>query len=244
MSETTPDTLPKRFLLEASLEEVAAMLPAIGRAMVGISGGGTTHERIGVIAAAPCTAETLRIEGEQHDSELALARVVRVIGDRSSTMRGKSYPRFEFKDAADVTLMSVTAMDGAELYDEAVRAHVGAVLESPPRPELPPTEQQPEADAGNAALEALRDSGGQVEIGFGEAGARQVWRGQVEEVKGVMGYANIIRPDFHLHLRGGSVTGFRRTEAGLAALDAQGAETGLVLRPLDATAEAALASFG
>ncbi|MDO9501807.1 hypothetical protein [Falsiroseomonas sp.] len=238
------ETLPQRFLLDATPAEVAALLPAIGRAMVGISGGGTTHERIGVIEAAPCTAATLRIEGALHDAELALSRVVRVIGDRSSTMRGKSYPRFEFKDAADVTLLSVIAMDGPEQYDVAVREHVGAELETLPRRDLPPTEQPPEADAGNAALEALRDSGGQVEIRFGEAGASQAWRGQVEEVKGVMGYANIIRPDFHLHLRGGSVAAFRREAAGLVALDAAGAATGLVLRPLDATAEAALARFG
>ncbi|WP_439599381.1 hypothetical protein [Falsiroseomonas sp.] len=244
MTESSPDELPKRFLLKASPAEVAALLPAIGRAMVGISGGGTTHERIGVIDAAPCTAETLRIQGAQHDAELALARVARVVGDRSSTMRGKSYPRFEFKDAADVTLLSVIAMDGAELYDAAVRDHVGAELEALPRPDLPPTETAPEADAGNAALEALRASGGQVEIRFAEAGASQAWRGQVEEVKGVMGYANIIRADFHLHLRGGSVAGFRREADALVALDAAGAETGLVLRPLDAAAKAALAGFG
>ncbi|NKE46177.1 hypothetical protein HB662_15425 [Roseomonas frigidaquae] len=238
------ETLPRRFLLDATPAEVAALLPAIGRAMVGISGGGTTHERIGVIEAATCTGDTLRIQGPLHDSELALDRVVRVVGDRSSVMRGKSYPRFEFKDAADATLMSVTAMDGPEQYDAAVRGHVGAELETPPRPDLPPTEQPPEADAGTAALEALRASGGQVEIRFQEAGASQAWRGAVEEVRGMMGYANIIRPDFHLHLRGGSVSGFRRGEAGLAALDAAGAETGLVLRPLDAAAEAALAGFG
>lgn len=108
-------TLPQRFLLNATPAEVAALLPAIGRAMVGLSGGGTTHERIGVIEAAPCTDCTLRIQGALHDAALPLDRVVRVVGDRSSTMRGKSHPRFEFKDAADTTLMSVIAMDGAEL---------------------------------------------------------------------------------------------------------------------------------
>ena len=110
-----------------------------------------------------------------------------------------------------------------------MRGHIGAALEPLPRPDLPP-DADADADAGNADLEALRDSGGQVEIRFGEAGASQAWRGQVEKVKGVMGYANINRPDFHLPLRGGSVAGFRREDAGLVALDA--------------AAEAALAHFG
>lgn len=244
MTEATTDDLPKRFLVEASLAEVAAMLPSIGRAMVGITAGGATHERIGVIETASCTETALEIGGALHDSRIDPSQIVRVVGDRSGGMRGKVFPRLEFQDAAEKTLLSVIAMEGLELYDAALRPRIGATLEPLPRPEMPPAAEAPATDAGNAALEALRASGGEVEIRLDEAGASQSWRGKVEEVKPAMGFANIIRSDFHLHLRDGAVTAFRRTDAGLAALDAQGAATGLVLRPLDAAAEEALASFG
>ena len=72
-------------------------------------------------------------------------------------------------------------------------------------------------------------------IAFSRPGLTQSWNGVIESVSPAMGFINVMRPDFHLHLRGGAVARWRRN--GLAngavemvAEDAQGAPTGLVVR--------------
>ncbi|WP_431285799.1 hypothetical protein ACQW02_13705 [Humitalea sp. 24SJ18S-53] len=241
----TETDLPTRFVLTASPIQAAALLPALGRTMVGLSHGGATHERIGVVQQVTEAEGALVISGEAHESRLALAPIARLVADRSGGMRGKIFPRIEFQDAAGTVLMSVIGMDGVEAFDSAMRDWVGETLAVPEKPTPATTSDEPvAAGAGGAALEALRDSGGEVEIFLGVGPARQSWQGRIEEVKPAMGFANIIRPDFHLHLRDGSVSGFRETPEGWAALDEAGAPTGLVLRPLDATARDALALLG
>ena len=55
-----------------------------------------------------------------------------------------------------------------------------------------------------------------------------------------MGFVNLITPDFHLHLRLGSVLGFRISAEGWDAMDEAGAFTGLRLMPMEADARAVL----
>jgi len=241
MSDTD---LPTRFLLTATAVQAAALLPALGRSMVTLNRGGATHERIGPVEAAQEEAGTLRISGAAHDSSLALDQVAQVVADRSGGMRGKVFPRLEFQAADGGVLLTVVSMDGLEPFDAAVQGWAGAALEPRARPEAPAQPAEPPAtDPGREALEALRASGGEVEIRIAAGPASQSWRGRIEEVKPAMGFANILRPDFHLHLRDGSVAGFRASGGDLQALDAGGAPSGLVLKPLDAAAREALARF-
>jgi hypothetical protein len=244
----TETELPARFLLTAPPGKVAELLPALGRVMVGLSRDGATLERIGPVGQAATAEGRLAIAGPAHESCLDLAPLARVVVDRSGGMRGKIYPRLEFQAEDGTVLMSITGMEGLEPFDAALRGWVGEAVEPRPKPapaaDAPAPAEPAAADAGGAALEALRASGGEVEIRLGTGLASQSWRGHIEEVKPVMGFANIIRPDFHLHLRQGSVAGFRATPEGWAALDAEGVPSGLLLRPLDAVAQAALAGLG
>ena len=88
----------------------------------------------------------------------------------------------------------------------------------------------------------LERAAGRVTIELTRPSFRQAWVGDIPAVKPAMGFINIIRPDFHLHLKGGSVSGWRRTAGEgrlrFAALAADGGEeTGLVV-------SGASASFG
>ena len=57
----------------------------------------------------------------------------------------------------------------------------------------------------------------------------------IESVKPAMGFINVMKPDFHLHLRGGAVASWQRKDIGggvveMIAQDAKSAPTGLVVR--------------
>jgi hypothetical protein len=115
-----------------------------------------------------------------------------------------------------------------------------AAEERPARPE----EAAAEGDPGAAALQALHAAGATAEIRLATGCATQSWTGAVPEPRMVMGFANIILPDFHLHLRLGGVARFEPGPAGWAACDEAGVPTGLLLRPAGPEAEAALAALG
>ena len=60
-------------------------------------------------------------------------------------------------------------------------------------------------------------------------GVSQSWQGRIEAVKPAMGFLNVMTPDFHLHLEGGSVSGWRAEPGRRIALDAGGQPTRLSL---------------
>ena len=75
----------------------------------------------------------------------------------------------------------------------------------------------------------------EVTIEFRRPGLTQSWNGVIEDVKPAMGFINVMRPDFHLHLRGGAVRRWRRAEAGdgmveMTAENAQSEPIGLIVR--------------
>ena len=81
-------------------------------------------------------------------------------------------------------------------------------------------------------LQAALEAGTTVTIGFWRKGFEQEWTGVIESVKPSMGFINVMRPDFHLHLLGGAVAGWNEG----AALDADGKPTGLWLARQDGPA--------
>jgi hypothetical protein len=90
--------------------------------------------------------------------------------------------------------------------------------ETTPSDDMPPSLS---VTAWNA-LEAAHASATAVSIVFRRTTSHQVWTGSVRELRSAMGFLNIIEPDFHLHLKDGSVAGWRRAhrdEAGDLARD-------------------------
>ncbi|MBE1205894.1 hypothetical protein [Aminobacter carboxidus] len=241
MNARTPH---KRERLDVAPAALLALLPAIGRVMINSERLGATHERIGTVEQVRIEDGWLVCEGKEHNSRIELAAIATVIVDRTSVMREKSYPCIELRGADGESIANVTGFEGLDPFD--------AVLgEFPQGVELAVEErsgnglgERKELDADDAGLEpfaAAERSGGRVRIEFSRPSFWQAWEGDMPAVKPVMGYVNVMQPDFHLHLKGGSVGGWRREDGTdqlrFVALAADGAETGL-------TVTGAPASFG
>ncbi|WP_439501243.1 hypothetical protein [Aminobacter ciceronei] len=240
----TARTPHKRERLDVAPAALLARLPAIGRVIINSERRGATHERIGSVEKVRIEDGWLVCEGAEHDSRIELAAIATVIVDRTSVMREKSYPRIELRGADGESIANVTGFEGLDPLDAVLAAF-------PQGTELPVEErkgngldERKELEADDAGLEpfaAAERNGGRVRIEFSRPSFWQAWEGDMPVVKPVMGYVNVMRPDFHLHLKGGSVGGWRREdnagEARFVALTAEGAETGL-------TVSGAPASFG
>lgn len=239
----TARTPHKRERLDVAPTALLARLPAIGRVMINSERLGATHERIGPVEKVRIEDGWLVCEGAEHNSRIELAAVVTIIVDRTSVMREKSYPRIELRGADGESIANVTGFEGLEPFDAVLAAFLqGTELAAEER--TGSLDERKELDADDAGLEpfaAAERNGGRVRIEFSRPSFWQAWEGDMPVVKPVMGYVNVMRPDFHLHLKGGSVGGWRREdnagEARFVALTAEGAETGL-------TVSGAQTSFG
>jgi putative heme degradation protein len=78
-------------------------------------------------------------------------------------------------------------------------------------------------------LDAVREAGTPVVVGFRQPGFWQAFRGVVETVKPAMGFINIMRADFHLHLKSGAVAEWREVDGERRAVNADGQELDLYL---------------
>lgn len=222
-------TEPSHELLTAAPADVLDLLPGMGRLMVVLRAGGATHERIGPVGAVSREGGAVRIAGACHDATLPLAPVAAVALDRSSVMRDKVYPRLEFRDAAGQVLVAVVGMEGLEPFEAAL---AGFPRRPEPAPEKPGRVERADLaadDPARAPFEAIVASGQPVQITAAAHGVSQSWQGRIEAVKPAMGFLNVMTPDFHLHLEGGSVSGWRAEPGRRIALDAGGRPTGLSL---------------
>ncbi|QOF73708.1 hypothetical protein IG197_11955 [Aminobacter sp. SR38] len=240
----TARTPHKRERLDVAPAALLARLPAIGRVIINSERRGATHERIGSVEKVRIEDGWLVCEGAEHDSRIELAAIATVIVDRTSVMREKSYPRIELRGADGESIANVTGFEGLDPLDAVLAAF-------PQGTELPVEERKGNGlderkeldanDVGLAPFAAAERCGGRVRIEFSRPSFWQAWEGDMPAVKPVMGYVNVMRPDFHLHLKGGSVGGWRREDGTdqlrFVALAADGAETGL-------TVSGAPASFG
>lgn len=202
--------LPQRARLSASAADVLAALPAIGRLMVTSNQHGATHERIGTVERVGITDGRATIAGAEHESRLDLAEVAELVVDRTSVMKDKAYPRIEFRRADGTEIMHIVGFDGLEPFDAAIAAFgPGEALELPERPEPGPRGEVAEGDVGQTLFEAALAAGRPVVVSFDKPGFSQSWRGTIEAVKPAMGFVNLMRPDFHLHLKSGAVAVWR-----------------------------------
>lgn len=226
-----PKTFP-RARLAASPEAVLATLPQVGRLIVTAKNLGATHERIGAVETVSFTDGWAVIGGAEHESRIELAAVAEMIVDRTGVMKDKVYPRIDLKRADGSYICGIVGFDGLEPFDAAI-ASFGPGEPLGPKPEPGPAERvEPAAsDPGLVTLEAVRESATAVVVGFRQPGFWQVFRGIVETVKPAMGFINIMRADFHLHLKSGAVAEWREIGAERRAVNAEGQELGLYLVP-------------
>lgn len=216
-------------LLTAAPADVLDLLPGMGRLMVILRAGGATHERIGPVGAVSHEGGAARITGDCHDATIPLAPVAAVTIDRSSVMKDKVYPRLEFRDAAGQVLVAVVGMEGLEPFETAL---AGFPRQPQPAPEKPGRVERADLagdDPACAPFEAVAASGQPAVITASAHGVSQNWQGKIEAVKPAMGFLNVMTPDFHLHLEGGSVSGWRVEPGRRIALDGSGQPTGLSL---------------
>lgn len=226
--------LPQRGRLSVSATDVLAALPAIGRLMVTSDQHGATHERIGKVEVVTVADGRAIISGAEHESRLELAEVAELVVDRTSVMKDKAYPRIEFRRADGTEIMHVVGFDGLEPFDAAIApfGH-GEALQLPERPEPGPRGEVAEGDVGQGLFEAALAAARPVVVSFDKRGFSQAWRGTIEAVKPAMGFVNLMRSDFHLHLKAGAVAVWRpvSVEGGTRyeALTTDGTPVGLAL---------------
>jgi len=203
MTTTQPEL---RMRLEIDPVRVLAVLPAMGKLMVGSSRLGATHERIGVVEAVSAGDGLVMLGGAAHDCRVDTAHIARMIVDRSGRMGDKAFPRIDFHASEDTVLFSVVGFDGLEPFDAALAGFGAGIPVEPAAGPSPGGRGEVAAnDPGAQPFEKALASGDETVIGLRRPGFEQRWRGRVETVKPAMGFINVMRPDFHLHLKAGSV---------------------------------------
>jgi len=227
---TEPILTKARERLRADPASVLAVLPAMGKLMITASHLGATHERIGVVQSVAVDNGWIVNGGAEHESRVDGSAVAEMIVDRTGGMGDKIFPRIDFLARDGGTLFSVVGFEGLEPFDAAL-APLGAGEPVEPKPDEPRGERaEVEAgDPGGEPFEAALASGTDVVVAFRRPGFEQVWRGKVEAIKPAMGFINIMRPDFHLHLKAGAVARWRGQGTELAAENGDGADLGLVV---------------
>lgn len=229
MSNTA--SLP-RARLDANPRDVLAVLPAIGRLMVTARHLGATHERIGAVETVSFEHGWAVIGGAEHESRIELSSVAEIVIDRTSVMKDKAYPRLDLHRADGSYICGIVGFDGLAPFDAAVAAFgPGTAVE--PKPEAPATDRTDasETDPGRLPLEDAQAAAIPVVIGFRRPGFQQFWRGTIKAVKPAMGFINVMRADFHLHLKAGAVAAWHRNSftGEREAFNADGEPLGLTL---------------
>ncbi|WP_324185538.1 hypothetical protein [Endobacterium cereale] len=228
-----------RCIIEAEAATIIRKLPALGNLMIIGKANGATHERIGPVERIDETDGWLAATGEHHASRMDPSLVCQVILDTSSIMQNQVYPRLDFQDGEGKTLFAFVGFAGEAPFEAALADLARTELE-PTQAERPQRPDVAQNDPGAAPLKAAIGTTPPMTIAFESRGFVQSWTGIVEKLSMGMGFINIMRPDFHLHLLGGTVSAWLEevTENGvrLAALDADNNVTGLTLSAADATA--------
>lgn len=215
----------------ATAAQLLDLLPRMDRLMMIGRSAGVTHERIGPVETVRSDAGHIRVSGACHDARIDPGQVASIVLDTTSVMRDKIYPRLDFLGRDGVPVFSVVGMEGLEPFT--------AVLSGLPRAAAAPREDSSDTPAERPAFSdddpacapfaAALDSGAEIRIIFDRPGLHQSWQGRIETLKPAMGFLNVMTPDFHLHLKGGTVGSWQQQPGRRIALDLDGQATGLVL---------------
>lgn len=214
--------------------DVLRRLPLMGKVMIVARDGGVTHERIGPVERLQKQGTFLFCIGDAHNAKIDLSSISTIVIDRSGRMKEKVLPKLEFQNVAGDLLFSVIGLDNSEKFEAGVAPFSGSPLALP---EKPASEQAALSndDPGFVPLNAAIKANAEIEVRMDLPGVSQAWRGTLPPINPAMGFINIITPDFHLHLRGGTVAKWQRRDPGpdgkieLAAIGHDGKPVGLVL---------------
>lgn len=225
---------PVRASLGSDALAVLNCLPAMGSVMLTTRQGGATHERIGVVETVSVEGDAIVCGGAAHDSRIDAASIAAIVVDRSGRMKDMVLPRLDFQNADAEVLFSIIGMAGIEPFDAGLALlGAGEPLPEPEKPAREPATLE-DGDPGTLAFDAAAKTSETVAITITRPGIVQSWHGRVVAVKPGMGFINVMQPDFHLHLRGGSVAAWRKRDAGddsiVEAENADGALIGLSVR--------------
>lgn len=224
-----PHAPVREALIGTTASRILTLLPHMGRLMVIGRGEGVTHERIGPVEAVTEAEGGLHLGGACHDAWIDPAGVTGVLLDTGSVMGGKVYPRLEFVDAGGETLFSIVGMEGVEGF---AAPFAGLPREAVPPRDAAPREEAPELDPADPAcqpFQTVQEQGAEARITFDNGTLRQSWSGRIEAIKPAMGFLNVMTPDFHLHLKGGALSGWRVEQGRRIALDDHARPNGLVV---------------
>lgn len=223
-----------RYTINETPAGVIERLPRIGRLMIINSREGVTHERIGVIETVTTDGDWINCSGAEHDSRIHLPSIARMVIDTSSVMKEKAYPRINFLDADGTAIFSAVSFAGMDPFIAALEG----LSREPDTGENTPMEIKERAEAlptdpGLAPLNAALASAAPISIAIERPGFSQTWQGVVEKIIPSMGFINVMVPDFHFHLRAGSVGSWQteKTDDGviLTAYAEDGSALGLTL---------------
>lgn len=235
-SATLTTTKPALEILPLDPLKVLTCLPAMGRVMITARQDGATHERIGPVEFVTPVRTAIRCRGNAHDSTIDAAAIASIIVDRTGKMKDRVLPRIDFMGTRSDILFSVVGLEGLEPFDGGLGGLEGTALAERDREERKSfPDNLSDNDPGFGPLLEAVAAAAPVTIELNRPGITQSWYGVIAEVKPAMGFGNVMTSDFHLHLRAGTVSGWRAApsadgELALHALDLGGAETGLVLR--------------
>ncbi len=227
-------TSERTFLNETAFD-VLRRVPAIPRVMQVFRFGGATHERIGRLETVARDGDDIVCGGACHDARIRASAIASIVADRSGKMKDMELPRIEFRDAADGVIFSIIVMDGGlKSFNAALAGLSETGAPAAATREMPEKKDLDENDPGLLPFVRAVEAATPVTIAVQGPGFAQAWSGVAESVRPGMGFINVMRPDFHLHLKGGAVADWRREggdgEAIWTALDAHGAPTGLTVR--------------
>lgn len=218
-----PDTHIRETLNGTTISGLLALLPGMGKVMVIGRSSGVTHERIGPVESVTETPGGLHVSGACHDALIQPARVGSVVLDTGSQMGGKVFPRLDFLDAQGEVIFSVVGMEGLEPFTYALKGIARETAAAQEAPEMP-TGDRPDldpADPVHQPFAQVQEQGDEAVITFDNGTLRQSWRGRIETLRPAMGFLNVMTSDFHLHLKGGTVSGWQAGAGQRVALDDQ-----------------------
>jgi putative heme degradation protein len=228
-----PDDNLRQRLSEVPVR-ILSKLPLAGKLMIVAQNDGVTHERIGTIERLEKQAGRAFCIGQAHNCSIDLESVSSVIIDRTARMKDRVLPKLEFRNISEETLFTVVSLDNGDKFD----VHFGSLAGVPVAAADKPSAEAASVADDDPALKPLRaaiEAGIEIEIQMRQPALDQRWRGLVPAINPAMGFINLIAADFHLHLRGGTVAGWRRQKADadgdieLAAIGRDGNPLGLVL---------------
>lgn len=221
-----------RELLAVSPAQFLHILPLMGKLMITARAHGATHERIGTVERVEASDGHVALLGAEHDSRFDLSAIHSLVADRTGRMGEMELPRVDILDEGGEAIASVVGFGGLAPFDAAL-ATLPTGTELAPKEPAPPAERGEVADndPGRTPFDLAMAKGLPISVEFRRPGFHQRWQGAVETVKPAMGFINLMRPDFHLHLKAGAVARWEASEGPMGsewtALDAAGNPLGL-----------------